>query len=437
MKFIRDFLDKQKPLFEKGGKFEKFYYIWEANETFLFAPNHTTGARGAHIRDAVDLKRMMMTVIIAMVPCLLFGIWNVGDQHYQATGGLDATLWDKIWIGSKLVLPIVIVSYAVGLGLEFALTIVTRHPVNEGYLVTGMLIPLVMPPTIPLWQVALATIFAVVIGKEAFGGTGMNILNVALTARAFLYFAYPSQISGDVWTYLGGKPTVDGYSGATPLALSAEASSGASESITAIGEATARYEKFPTPDNQAVVDASKELAETLNTGTAVVDSFQSVSWSSGIYEFSNMFFGFMPGSIGETSTLMALIGGIILIMTGVGSWKIIVSVFAGAYIAGTLLNFVGANEYMLMPAHYHLVIGGLAFGAVFMATDPVTAAQTERGKWIYGFLIGVLTVIIRVLNPAYPEGIMLAILLMNVFAPLIDFYIVKANKKRRLKRATV
>jgi Na+-transporting NADH:ubiquinone oxidoreductase subunit B len=295
----------------------------------------------------------------------------------------------------------VIVSYTAGGAVEVVFAIIRKHPINEGFLVTGMLIPLVMPPDIPLWQVAVGTIFAVVIAKEAFGGTGMNILNVALTARAFLYFAYPADISGEVWTFIPeGATTVAGYSGATPLAVA---------------------------------------AGTLSSGQSVVTEFSNfgAGWSDHVYTFSNMFFGFMPGCVGETSTLMCLIGALILIATGVGSWKIIVSVFAGAYATGLLFNVIGANQFMLMPAEYHLVIGGLAFGAVFMATDPVTAAQTEKGKWIYGFLIGMLTIVIRVFNPAYPEGIMLAILLMNVFAPLIDFYVVSANKKRRLKRATV
>jgi len=399
MKFVRKFIDKQKPLFTKGGKYETFYFAFEALETFLYAPNEVTGPKGAHIRDGVDLKRMMVTVIIAMVPCLLFGIYNVGLQHHFATGTAPEFL-DKIGIGLVKVLPIVVVSYAVGLGIEFAFATIRRHPVNEGFLVSGMLIPLIVPPTIPLWQVGLATAFAVVIGKEVFGGTGMNILNVALTARAFLYFAYPSDISGEVWTFLGQSQTVDGYSGATPLALA--------------------YEAIGTGENV----------------TASLNGFGS-GWAAGIYDFWNMFIGYMPGSIGETSTLMALIGAFILIATGVGSWKIIVSVFVGAYIMAFGFNLIGLNPYMDMPPHYHLVIGGLAFGAVFMATDPVTAAQTERGKWIYGFLIGILTIIIRVFNPAYPEGIMLAILLMNVFAPLIDFNIVQANKKRRLSRAAV
>jgi Na+-transporting NADH:ubiquinone oxidoreductase subunit B len=400
MKFLRDALDKVKPHFEKGGKWEKLYYVYEAHDTLLFAPNHTTKFKGVQVRDAIDLKRLMMTVIISMIPCLLFGMWNVGHQHYLAIGQLDAAFLDKMLLGAIKVVPIVAVSYIFGLGTEFTIATIRRHPVNEGFLVTGMLIPLVMPPDIPLWQVALATVFAVIIAKEAFGGTGMNVLNVALTARAFLYFAYPSQISGDVWTYLGDAQAVSGYSGATPLALGANA-------VANGGNVEAAFSSF------------------------------GQGWYDGMYSFTNMFLGFMPGSIGETSTLMCLIGGLILIATGVGSWKIIVSVFAGAYAMGLLMNGIGANEFMLMPAEYHLVIGGLAFGAVFMATDPVTATQTESGKWIYGFMIGVLTVLIRVLNPAYPEGIMLAILFMNVFAPLIDYYIVKANKKRRLQRATI
>lgn len=400
MKFLRNTLDNFKHNFEKGGKWEKFYYVFEAFDTFAFAPNITAQPKGAHIRDAMDMKRLMVTVIISMIPALLFGIYNVGHQHYIALGE-TAALGDKILIGLGQVLPVIVVSYATGLGVEFIFATIRRHPVNEGFLVTGMLIPLVMPPAIPLWQVAVATIFAVLIGKEAFGGTGMNVLNVALTARAFLYFAYPLNMSGDVWTYLGeGAKTVEGYSGATPLAIAANSAT--------------------TGEN--VVQALDKFGAT---------------WNQGVYSFENLFLGFMPGSVGETSTLMCLIGALILVATGTGSWKIIVSVFGGAYFMGLFLNMVGGNEFVMMPAHYHLVIGGLAFGAVWMATDPVTASQTETGKWIYGFLIGLFTVLIRVFNPAYPEGIMLAILLMNVFAPLIDYFVVNANKKRRLQRATV
>jgi Na+-transporting NADH:ubiquinone oxidoreductase subunit B len=401
MKFLRNTLDKVKHDFEKGGKWEKFYYVYEAFDTFAFAPNTTTNSKGAHIRDAVDMKRLMMTVILSMVPCLLFGIYNVGHQSFLALGQ-DADLMDKVLVGLKQVLPVIVVSYATGLGVEFIFATIRRHPVNEGFLVTGLLIPLVMPPDIPLWQVAVATIFAVLIGKEAFGGTGMNILNVALTARAFLYFAYPVNMAGDIWTYIPeGAKTVAGYSGATPLSIGSTVATSGENMVSAL-------EKFGS-----------------NWG------------ATDIYSLKNMFLGFMPGSVGETSTLMCLIGAVILIGTGVGSWKIMFSSFAGAYLMALFLNLVGGNAYVMLPAHYHLVIGGLAFGIVFMSTDPVTASQTETGKWVYGFMIGLLTILIRVFNPAYPEGVMMAILLMNVFAPLIDYFVITANKKRRLQRATV
>jgi len=397
MKAIKDILDQQRHLFQRGGKYEKFYYLFEATETFLFTPDHITANKGVQVRDAIDLKRLMMTVVIAMVPCLLYGMWNVGHQHYIAVGQV-ASFYQKFGIGCYVVLPMLLVSYATGGLVEVIFAIIRKHPINEGFLVTGMLIPLILPPTVPLWQIALGTIFAVVIAKEAFGGTGMNVLNIAMTARAFLYFAYPGQMSGDVWTYLGDSTPVEGYSGATALAVAYDTSVAGIETVVA----------------------------------AMGDS-----WYASLYELKNLFLGAMPGSVGETSTLMVLIGAAILIITGVGSWKIIVSVFGGALVMGYIFNLLSLNEFMAMPPHYHLVIGGLAFGAVFMATDPVTAAHTETGKWIYGFLIGALTVIIRVFNPAYPEGIMLAVLLMNVFAPLIDFYVIQANKKRRLKRATV
>lgn len=399
MKALQNLFDSIKPNFEKGGKWEKFHTLYEGHRTIAFAPDLVTKAKGAQIKDATDLKRIMITVVIAMVPALLFGILNVGQQHFLATGE-EVTWVDKAIFGALAVLPTLIVSYAVGLLTEFTFCVIRNHPISEGYLVSGMLIALVMPPFIPLWQVALATIFAVVIGKEVFGGTGMNILNVAMTARAFLYFAYPAQISGDqVWTYLGEKTAVDGFSGATALGVA--------------------------------YNASVE-------GTKVVDALGTHNASLGAdFSFFNMFMGWIPGSIGETSTLMALVGAVILVGTGVASWKIIVGGFGGAYAMGLLMNALAVNEYMAMPAHYHLVLGGLAFGVVFMATDPVSAAQTEVGKWIYGILIGVLTVIIRVTNPAYPEGIMLAVLFMNVMAPLVDYYVVKANKTRRLQRATV
>ena len=404
MKLLRKFFDSQKPLFQKGGKFEKGYYLFEALEAFLFVPDHVTSKKGVQVKDAIDLKRLMMTVVIAMIPCLLFGIWNVGHQHFLANGS-SVSFLEKIIFGSKVVLPVVLVSYTAGGIVEVIFSTIRRHPINEGFLVTGMLIPLIMPPGIPLWQVALATVFAITVAKEVFGGTGMNILNVALTARVFLYFGFPSDISGDVWTYYGNddQELISGYSGATPLYLGAS-----------------------TVDN---VDS--------NSLAYLLDEYSEAINQTDFYSFQNMFLGAIPGSIGETSTFMCLIGAFILIFTGVGSWRIMLSVFLGAYCMGFLFNLIGSNEFMLIPPEYHFVFGGLAFGAVFMATDPVTAAQTETGKWIYGFMIGILTVVIRIFNPAYPEGIMLAILFMNVFAPLIDFYIVKANKKRRLKRATV
>lgn len=404
MKFLHDILEKQKPMFEKGGKLEKFYYLFEAGESFAFTPPTTTPAKGAHIRDAIDLKRMMMTVVIAMIPALLFGIWNVGYQHFLATGNPDAALLDIILVGSIQVLPIVIVAYTAGGIVEVIFAIIRKHPINEGFLVTGMLIPLTMPPDIPLWQVALATVFAVIIAKEAFGGTGMNILNVALTARAFLYFAYPTDISGTVWTYLGEggvKNAVDGYTGATALSIAAEAPAG------------------------TTVDAALQSATSNWAG------------AESLFSFNNMLIGTIPGSIGETSAVMALLGAIILIVAGVASWKIMVSGVVGALVMGLIFNLAGSTPFMQMAPHYHLIMGGFAFGIVFMATDPVSAAQTETGKWVYGFFIGLLTVLIRVFNPAYPEGIMLAILLMNVFAPLIDFYVIQANKNRRLKRIHV
>lgn len=396
MKFLRNQLDSVKPKFERGGKWEKYFFAYEAIETFLFSPDTTTDAKGAQIRDAIDLKRLMMTVVISMLPCLIFGMWNVGHQHFLALG--QSADWDqKLWIGILQTVPIIVVSYGVGLGIEFIFATIRRHPVNEGFLVTGLLIPLVMPPDVPLWQVAVATAFAVIIGKEAFGGTGMNVVNIALTARAFLYFAYPLQISGEVWTFLGDGTTVAGYSGATPLAVAGQS----------VGNSVADLNAF------------------------------GAGWADGMYSFWNLFLGVIPGCIGETSTLMCLIGGFILVVTGVGSWKIIVSVFGGALGMGLLLNAVGSTPMSQIAPHYQLVMGGMAFGAVFMATDPVTAAQTETGKWFYGLFIGMFTVLIRTYNPAYPEGIMLAILLMNVFAPMIDYFVVSANKKRRIQRATV
>ncbi len=384
MSSLRKTVDKIKPYFEKGGKFEYLHSTFEAFETFLFVPDTTTTS-GSHIRDYIDMKRTMTIVVLALTPLLLFGMWNVGYQHFLSYGE-EASLWQNFWFGFLKVFPILVVSYVVGLGIEFAFAQVRGHEVNEGFLVTGFLIPLIVPPDTPLWMVALATAFAVIIGKEVFGGTGMNILNPALLARAFLFFAYPQDMSGEkVWI----AEKADAFSGATPL-------------------------------------GKLLVGEPLST----------------LPHASDMFWGLIPGSIGETSTFLILLGGLFLIITGIGSWRVMLSVFIGGFgLAGflwILAHYTGVdNAYMSIPPYYHLIMGGFAFGAVFMATDPVTAAQTNKGKWIYGILIGVLVIIIRVFNPAYPEGMMLAILLMNVFAPLIDHFVVEANIKKRLKRIKV
>lgn len=391
MKPLRKLLDKVKPNFQKGGKLYFLHSVYDGFETFLFVPDHVT-KRGAHIRDSIDLKRTMSMVILAIMPALLFGIFNVGIQYYlaqqRAIAGFEHIGWREIipligfWkiflYGLIKVLPIVVVSYVAGLSVEFTFAQLRGHSINEGFLVSGMLIPLVLPPDIPLWIVAVATVFGVIFGKEVFGGTGMNIMNPALLTRAFLFFAYPAHMSGDnVW--IAAKPDV--VSGATPLSLAASGNT----------------ELMPSA--------------------------------------MDMFLGFIPGSIGETSTLAILLGALFLIYTGVGSFRIIISTVAGGLFMGWILNLVGANEYMMLPPWYHLIIGGFAFGAVYMATDPVSAAQTAKGKLIYGFLIGVFAVILRVLNPAYPEGMMLAILFMNIMAPLIDHYVVQSHIKHRTKRA--
>lgn len=392
MKALRKFLDKKKPLFEKGGKYAKLQSTFEAFETFLFVPD-ITSKTGTHIKDAIDLKRTMSVVVLALIPSLLFGMYNIGYQHFLSVGELSTVgLADLFVYGLIKVLPVVVVSYVVGLGIEFAFAQMRGHQVNEGFLVSGMLIPLVMPVEAPLWMVAVSTAFAVVIGKEVFGGTGMNIWNPALVARAFFFFAYPSKMSGDsVWI----SEKADSFSGATPLA-----------------------------DAAALVDATPAQAESIMSGAL------SQTW--------DMFVGLIPGSIGETSVIAILIGAVILIASGVGSWRIMLSVFVGGYAMGAIFNLIGANPYMeLIPAWQHLIMGGFAFGAVFMATDPVSATQTARGKYIYGFLIGFLAVLIRVMNAGFPEAMMLAILLMNTFAPLIDHYVVQGNIKRRLKRVKV
>lgn len=388
MKFVQNLFDTTRPAVTTG-KLKGLYPLHNALETMFFVPNHNAHS-GAHVRDAIDMKRTMVTVIFALVPALIFGLFNAGYQHHLAIGQIESG-WANFWTlenalyGALKVIPMIAVTYIAGLAIEIYFAYRNKHAVNEGFLVSGILIPLIMPVDIPLWMVAISTAFAVLIGKEVFGGTGMNILNPALTARAFAFFAYPTYMSGDkVWA---GLTNVDGVSSATALG---------------------QYATTGTTDYSA--------------------------WDA--------FLGIIPGSIGETSTIAILIGAVYLIATGVGSWKIMFSAVLGALTMGIIFNGVAdlmispeQQAYLAVPFYYHLVFGGFAFGAVFMATDPVSAAHTERGKWIYGFLVGVFSIMIRVFNPAYPEGVMLAILLMNVMAPLIDHYVVNANIQKRFKRA--
>jgi Na+-transporting NADH:ubiquinone oxidoreductase subunit B len=410
VKFLEKYLHKMEPHFIKGGKYEKWNPLFETMATFAFTPKLVTN-KGAHIRDGVDLKRTMMTVILALIPCLIFGIYNTGHWEMAVSEAnrnlpyFDA-MGAKFLTGLGIVMPVVIVSYGVGLGIEFLFGMIRGHSLHEGFLVSGMLIPLTMPADVPLWMVGLATAFAVIIGKEIFGGTGMNVVNIALTARAFLFFAYPTSMSGDkVWMSglsdkMAANPeSVDGFSGATALG---DLASFMSDKATVAGEVV--------QSNLAVQNFTSEYT----------------AWEA--------FMGMIPGSIGETSTMACIIGALVLVFTGVGSLRIILSFFAGGFIMGLLLNAIGGNPYLELPAYYHLIIGGFAFGAIFMATDPVTASQTATGKIIYGFLGGFLAIMIRVLNPAYPEGVFLAILFMNVMAPIIDHYIVQGNINRRLKR---
>lgn len=373
---LRKYIDKIKPNFEPGGKNAKFHSTFEAFETFLYTPNKVTTS-GAHIRDAVDMKRNMIYVVIALIPCFLFGTWNIGFQHFLSHGE-DVTFWHTIGYGLTKIIPLYLVSYVTGLTIEFLFAEIRKEDVNEGFFVTGFLIPLIMPVDVPLWMLAIAVAFAVIIGKEVFGGTGMNIVNPALLARAFLFFSYPSKMSGDnAWI----AEKADAYSGATPLGI------------------------------------------IMNGGSA-----------NDLPSVAEMFAGTIAGSVGETSKIAILIGGIFLIITGISSLRIIISIFLGAISMGLIFNIIGANSAMQIPFYYHFLMGGFMFGTFFMATDPVTAAQTNVGKWIYGFLIGAVAILIRVANPGYPEGMMLAILLMNIFAPLIDWCVVAQNIRKRKKR---
>ena len=398
MKGLRKYLDKIKPNFMPGGKYSKLQSVFEGFESFLFTPN-TTSVSGVSIHDSNDSKRTMTVVIVSLIPCLLFGMYNIGYQHYLAIGQVEAGFWSMFLYGFLALLPTIVVSYVVGLGIEFIGAQIRHHEIQEGFLVTGLLIPLICPINTPLWMIAVATAFAVIFAKEIFGGTGMNIFNVALVTRAFLFFAYPAKMSGDAAFVatepvfgLGEGNVVDAFSGATPLGQIATA----------------------TTANPQITNIVDEPISTLDA-----------------------FIGLIPGSVGETSTLCILIGALILLFTGTASWKVMLSVFVGGLFMGFIANTFPSATYpasSLSPID-QVCLGGFAFAAVFMATDPVTGARTELGKYIYGFLIGVIAILIRVYNSGYPEGAMLAVLLMNAFAPLIDYFVVQSNIKRRLKRA--
>ncbi|MDR1382202.1 MAG: NADH:ubiquinone reductase (Na(+)-transporting) subunit B [Tannerella sp.] len=400
MKALRKYLNRIKPDFEEGGKLSMFRSFFEGVETFLYVPNETSKS-GVHIHDSIDSKRTMSVVIVALMPALLFGMYNTGYQHNLATG-IDPGFWMTFVYGLLAVLPKIAVSYAVGLGIEFVVAQWKKEEIQEGFLVSGMLIPMIVPVNTPLWMIAVATAFAVIFAKEVFGGTGYNVFNVALVTRAFLFFAYPAAMSGDqvfVCTEpvfgIGGAQVADAFSGATPLGQ--------------------------------IGIAGKEL----------IGSFHPVDVLGNPLTTWDYFIGLIPGSIGETSVAAILLGAAVLLFTGVASWKTMLSVFAGGAVMAALFNLVGTTVVMTVSPVDHLFLGGFTFGAVFMATDPVTSARTETGKYIYGLLVGAFAIIIRALNPGYPEGMMLAILLMNTFAPLIDYYVVEGNIRRRLKRVAV
>lgn len=427
MKFLRNLVDKGRDLYHApDSKFHKMWPLFDAAETFLFTPDTPSSRRGPHVRDYIDLKRTMWTVIVALVPCLLWSIYNTGYQHFAAVAGLAVESYEAGWLQSLLgaapdvanpsfydivvfglqaMLPILFVSYFVGLNIEGLFAVLRKEEVSEGYLVTGMLIALIVPPSVPLWQLALAVAFSVVLCKEIFGGTGMNIFNPALMARAFLFFAYPGQMSGDfVWVAGNQRQNlIDGYSAPTPLAAAA----------------------------QCKLEGNHLASEGLD----VVDSAVHATETAG-YTFMDMFYGLIPGSAGEASALCVLIGAAILLVTGVGSWRTMLSGVIGLLVTSGIMMWAAGHLDGIggLPPHYHLVMGGFAFGIVFMATDPVSSPETDTGKWIYGFLIGAVTVLVRAVNPAYPEGTMLAILLLNAFAPTIDHFVVAASVKRRKAR---
>lgn len=388
MKALRKYIDKIKPNFQEGGKFHAFHSVFDGLETFLFVPSQTS-KNGTHIHDSIDSKRIMSIVVLALMPALLFGMYNVGYQHFMHTGA-EGGLWEMFLYGFLAVLPKIVVSYGVGLGIEFVVAQWKKEEIQEGFLVSGMLIPMIVPVDCPLWMIGVATAFSVVFAKEVFGGTGMNIFNVALITRAILFFGYPTKMSGDlVWV--------------------------SSESILGLGK-----------------DATDALTVATPLGVAATSTTTAPEFSI------DMVTGLIPGSIGETSVIAIMIGAVILLWTGIASWKIMFTVFLGGALSGLMFNQLGieGNAMASMPWYQHLVLGGFCFGAVFMATDPVTSSRTEIGKYIFGFLIGFMAIVIRVLNPGYPEGMMLAILLMNIFAPLIDYYVVESNIKRRVKRAS-
>jgi len=388
VKFLHKQLDKYRYHFEPGGKLEKFHAIFEATDTILFSTDEVTKS-GPHIKDSIDTKRIMILVVVALLPLYIFGAINVGFQNAIAVG-LERTHWENFWFGMNQILPIIMITFMTGAVWELLFALVRKHPVSEGFLVTCALIPLVMPPSIPLWQVSMATTFGIVIGKEIFGGVGMNIFNPALVARAFLFFTYPGRISGDKVWVVGP----DGHSGATALAVPA----------AEVGQ----------------------NAQTLLEGVTQFD-----------YSWWNMFMGWIPGSIGETNKLLIILGALFLVITKIANWRVMMGSLLGIVGMATITNLLApfsTNTMLSLPAHYHLVMGGFLFGMAFMATEPVTGCHTNQGRWVYGILFGMLTVIVRSINPAYPEGAMLAILLLNAFAPLIDWFVVQGNIKRRMAR---